>query len=207
MLEMNAKSQPSPPGKRWAALLPHLPNALTLAAAFCGLLALRLSADTLFGYAMAAVGVAVIFDAADGWAARRFNAVTAFGAELDSLSDFLNFGVAPAIIVYQRDLYRLGAIGWGVAACYAAATMLRLARFNADLQGGSGREKARSFQGLPSTAAGPAALLAALASSFASPITGAIMLSAVLAVLSGLMVSKISVPSLQALVARRRRKH
>jgi len=199
MLESSAKPPPSPRERLVAGALRLMPNGLTFGAIFCGFTALRLSGDHRFGWAMAAIGAAALFDVADGFAARRLNAASAFGAELDSLGDFLNFGIAPAMVLYQRDLYRLGWSGWLNAACYVAATLIRLARFNVSSKSGHVPEGPHMFRGLPSTAAALIALLAALAASFAGPDLRAIALAAAVLVLAGLMISPMTVPSLQAL--------
>ena len=107
-----------------------LPNFLTLCAVLCGLTALRLSAEGEFEWAIAAIFGAVVLDTADGYLARLLGAESPIGAELDSLADFVNFGVAPGMLIYQRDLHLLGWAGWIIAAIYVLATGLRLARFN-----------------------------------------------------------------------------
>ncbi len=111
-------------------LMRFIPNMLTLSAVVFGLSAIRLSGEGQFALAMTAILGAALLDAADGFLARKLSAESAIGAELDSLADFLNFGVAPAMLLYDRHLYSLGMAGWGIAAIYVIATGLRLARFN-----------------------------------------------------------------------------
>ena len=93
--------------------------------------------------------VAMLWDALDGRVARLTNTQSAFGAEYDSLSDLVSFGVAPALLVYEWSLSDLGRIGWLAAFIYLACAALRLARFNTQV----GTADKRYFQGLPSPAA------------------------------------------------------
>jgi CDP-diacylglycerol--serine O-phosphatidyltransferase len=109
-----------------------------------------------FEAASIAIFVAMILDGADGRIARMTNTQSAFGAEYDSLSDVISFGLAPALVAYQWSLQDLGKLGWLVAFFYAAATALRLARFNTQL----GIADKRYFQGLPCPSA--AAVVAGL---------------------------------------------
>ncbi len=179
-----------------AALL--LPNFLTLCAVLCGLTALRLSAEAEFEWAMAAIFAAVMLDTADGYAARLLGAESPIGAELDSLADFVNFGVAPAMLVYQRDLHLLGWAGWIIATVYVVATGIRLARFNVQSRIEREREpeQKKSFSGLPSTGAAVAVLIADAAANGAFlPDQAALVMAAAVLAASGLMVSTLRVPA------------
>lgn len=123
-----------------------LPNLLTTAALFAGFYAI---VQTLKGHleiASIAIFIAMIADNLDGRVARLTNTQTAFGAEYDSLSDMVCFGIAPAFLGFKWGLYLLGNFGWFVAFLYVAATALRLARFNTQL----GIADKRYFQGIPS---------------------------------------------------------
>lgn len=131
-----------------------LPNLLTTASLFSGFFSVIQAMDGHFHIACVAILVAVIFDSLDGRVARFTRTQSTFGAEYDSLSDMLSFGVAPAILMYQWSLHYLGEIGWAASFLYCICTALRLARFNATLD----VIDKRFFQGLPSPAA--AALLA-----------------------------------------------
>ncbi|WKW50162.1 CDP-alcohol phosphatidyltransferase family protein [Rhodomicrobium lacus] len=194
--------------KRRLVLL--VPNTFTLAAVVCGLTAIRLSHDGYYALAMFAILGAVVLDVADGYAARRLKAESAMGAELDSLADFLNFGVATAMLLYDRHLHEFALAGWAIAAAYVLTTGLRLARFNiqaraqkAFLKEGH-TEKPKWFCGLPSTAAALSmiALDTAVVSVFpaeASPVMAIATLTA-----AALMVSTLPVPSLGAIFGRRR---
>src|SRR6476646_9558797 len=110
-----------------------IPNVLTLAALCSGLTAIRFGLQGEFRPAVIAVIVAAIFDALDGRVARRLGVTSRFGAELDSLSDFLCFGVAPALVLYLASLKDGGALGWVVTLMFPICSALRLARFNTAL--------------------------------------------------------------------------
>ena len=131
-----------------------LPNLFTTAALFSGFYAIVSAMNGRFEAAAAAIFVAMVLDAADGRIARMTNTESAFGAEYDSLSDVISFGLAPALVMYEWSLSGMGKVGWLGAFFYAVATALRLARFNTQL--GTGDK--RYFQGLPCPAA--AAVLA-----------------------------------------------
>lgn len=133
-----------------------LPNALTTGALFAGFYAIVQAMNGRFEHAAAAIFVAMLLDGLDGRVARLTRTQSAFGAEYDSLSDMVSFGVAPALVMYSFALQGLGKLGWIAAFIYCAGAALRLARFNTlhDVQ------DKRWFQGLPSPAA--AALVAGL---------------------------------------------
>src|SRR3974390_1819007 len=107
-----------------------LPNLITLLALCAGLTAIRLAVEEKLEWAVAAIVVAALLDGIDGRIARLLKGTSRFGAELDSLTDFVNFGVAPALIVYFWDLHTLKSAGWIAAMVFAICTGLRLARFN-----------------------------------------------------------------------------
>ena len=107
-----------------------LPNIITLLALCSGVTAIRLGIEGRFELAVGAVIIAVVLDAIDGRLARLLKGSSRFGAELDSLADFVNFGVAPAILVYIWSLHQLRNLGWIVALGLAICCALRLARFN-----------------------------------------------------------------------------
>ncbi|PLX36926.1 MAG: CDP-diacylglycerol--serine O-phosphatidyltransferase [Hyphomicrobiales bacterium] len=107
-----------------------LPNLVTLLALCSGLTAIRLALETRFELAIVAILVAGVLDGVDGRLARMLKGTSEFGAELDSLADFVNFGVAPAIILYTWGLQEAGSLGWIAVLVFAISTGLRLARFN-----------------------------------------------------------------------------
>ena len=107
-----------------------LPNLITLLALCAGLTAIRLAVEQRLELAVAAIVFAALLDGIDGRVARMLKGTSRFGAELDSLADFVNFGVAPALILYFWGLHELGNAGWIAAMVFAICTGLRLARFN-----------------------------------------------------------------------------
>jgi CDP-diacylglycerol---serine O-phosphatidyltransferase len=137
-----------------------IPNALTLLALCAGLSAVRFALLGRWEAAVVAVLVAMLFDTLDGRIARLMGATSELGAHLDSLSDVIAFGVAPALMVYLWTLSNAGGFGWAVCLVYAACCALRLARFNTAL----GEENpaplaSRYFVGVPAPAAAGLALL------------------------------------------------
>ena len=126
-----------------------LPNLITLAALFGGFYAIVMAMNGRFEQAAIGVFCAMVLDSLDGRVARMTNTQSAFGEQMDSLSDMVNFGLAPALIVYEWALKGLGKVGWIAAFVYCACAMLRLARFNTNI----GVVDKRFFQGLPSPAA------------------------------------------------------
>jgi CDP-diacylglycerol--serine O-phosphatidyltransferase len=107
-----------------------LPNLFTLTALFAGFYSIVAAMIGRFELAAIAIFIAMILDALDGRVARLTNTQTNFGAELDSLSDMVSFGVAPALLSYSWSLHALGKIGWLAAFIFTATVALRLARFN-----------------------------------------------------------------------------
>lgn len=110
-----------------------LPNVVTLAALCCGLTSVRYALSEEWKAAILAIIVAAILDSLDGRLARRLNAVSRFGAELDSLCDFFCFGVAPALIMYLSVMHQWGNVGWVICLFFPICSALRLARFNTAL--------------------------------------------------------------------------
>lgn len=133
-----------------------LPNLFTSAALFAGFFAIVQAMNNNFEQAAIAIFIAMVLDGLDGRVARMTNTQSAFGAEYDSLSDMVSFGVAPALIMYVWALKPLGKLGWLAAFAYCACAALRLARFNTKID--DPHQDKRFFQGLPSP--GAAALLA-----------------------------------------------
>lgn len=126
-----------------------LPNLFTTLALFFGFFAIISALKGRFDTMAETVFIAMIFDSLDGRIARMTNTTSAFGAEYDSLSDMVTFGIAPALAAYSWGLYPLGKFGWLIAFLYAVATALRLARFNIS----TGTASKRFFEGLPCPAA------------------------------------------------------
>ncbi|WP_342220289.1 CDP-diacylglycerol--serine O-phosphatidyltransferase [Rickettsiella endosymbiont of Miltochrista miniata] len=166
-----------------------LPNLFTIAGLFAGFYAIVTAMEGYFNYAAVAIFVAMIMDFFDGRVARLTNTQSAFGAELDSLSDMVSFGVAPALVIYSWSLEGLGKLGWLAAFIFAAAGALRLARFNTQV---SVADK-RYFQGLPiPAAAGVLASMVWLCVDSEILGNGVSMMTAVLAIIIAiLMVSNV----------------
>ena len=133
-----------------------LPNLFTTAALFSGFYAIVQAMNGNFEHSAIAIFIAIVLDGLDGRVARMTHTQSEFGAEYDSMSDMVSFGVAPALIMYEWALKEMGQWGWIAAFIYCACAALRLARFNANIN----VIDKRFFQGLPSPAA--AALIAGL---------------------------------------------
>ena len=131
-----------------------LPNMITLAALFGGFYAIVMAMNGRFDLATTGIFAAMVLDSLDGRVARLTHTQSAFGEQMDSLSDMVSFGAAPALVAYEWALRPLGRWGWIAAFVYCACAALRLARFNVN----TGVVDKRYFQGLPSPAA--AALVA-----------------------------------------------
>ena len=131
-----------------------LPNLFTLAALFGGFYAIVMAMNGRFEQAAYGVFSAMVLDSLDGRVARMTNTQSTFGEQMDSLSDMVSFGVAPALVMYAWSLRGLGKLGWLAAFVYCAGAALRLARFNTNIE----VVDKRYFQGLPSPAS--AALVA-----------------------------------------------
>lgn len=166
-----------------------LPNLFTLSALFAGFYAIVAAMKGLFEHAAIAIFVAMLMDSLDGRVARLTNTQTPFGAQLDSLSDMVSFGIAPGLVMYSFALNYLGKLGWLAAFIYAVAAALRLARFNTRI---SSNDK-RYFQGLASTpAAGILAGLVWICVEYDVPGYSIRVVAAILTLLVGvLMVSNI----------------
>lgn len=129
-----------------------LPNMITLTALFCGFFAIVAATNGWFDWAAYAIFTAMVLDGADGRVARWTNTQSDFGAEFDSLSDMVSFGVAPAFVMFEfalSNMDRLDKVGWVAAFIYTATAALRLARFNTQV----GVADKRYFQGLASPSA------------------------------------------------------
>lgn len=172
-----------------------IPNVLTLAALCSGLTAIRFALQGEMRLAVIAIIVAAIFDALDGRVARRLGVTSRFGAELDSLSDFLCFGVAPALVLYLASLRDIGSLGWVVTLMFPICSALRLARFNTALVSDTPPPAwtGSYFTGVPAPA-GALLVLMPLMLSFeidAAWPRHAAVVGAVLVAVGGLMVSRI----------------
>ncbi|MBN9541103.1 MAG: CDP-diacylglycerol--serine O-phosphatidyltransferase [Reyranella sp.] len=172
-----------------------IPNVLTLAALCSGLTAIRFALQGEMRLAVIAIIVAAIFDALDGRVARRLGVTSRFGAELDSLSDFLCFGVAPALVLYLASLREVGSLGWMVVLMFPICSALRLARFNTALVSDTPPPAwtGQFFTGVPAPAGALLALMPLMVSfeiEAAWP-RHALVVGVVLVVVGGLMVSRL----------------
>ena len=137
-----------------------LPNLVTLLALSMGLTAIRYAVDGKFETAVLAIMAAAVFDGFDGRLARALKGTTRFGAELDSLADFVDFGVAPALVLYFWLLHEVKNFGWFATLAFAIAAALRLARFNVMAEDPTRPAwHAQFFVGMPSPAGAVVALL------------------------------------------------
>ncbi len=173
------------------------PNILTIIALCSGLTAIRFALMGQFKFAVFAIATAALFDMLDGRVARLLKGASKFGAELDSLSDFLSFGVAPAIVLYFWTLHDLGAggnTGWLVVLAFAVCAALRLARFNTALDDDTKPVWTGSFfTGVPAPAGAGLSLLFLIinleleSAFFASPYLNALWMLFI----GGLMISRV----------------
>ena len=130
-----------------------LPNMLTLIGVCIGLTSIRFALDERYEFAIIAIIIAAVIDGLDGRIARLIKGTSKVGKELDSLTDMISFGVAPAFIMYFWKLNELGRFGWLICLIYVICVALRLARFNVNT-GGEPSWKDNFFEGVPSPAGG-----------------------------------------------------
>ena len=143
-----SKEQETTPSKRRRGIY-LLPNLFTTAALFAGFYAIVAAMGGRYEAAAVAIFVAMVLDGLDGRVARMTNTQSEFGAEYDSLSDMVSFGLAPALVMYEWSLHSMGKLGWLAAFIFTAGAALRLARFNTQI----GVADKRFFQGLASPSA------------------------------------------------------
>ena len=127
-----------------------LPNILTIAGVCLGISSIKFSLDLNFNMAVIFITLAAILDALDGRIARLIKGTTEFGKELDSLTDFVSFGIAPAFIIYFWELNKYGKLGWAITLIYSVCCVLRLARFNLTKFKPEDTWKQNYFEGVPS---------------------------------------------------------
>ena len=175
-------------------LVQLLPNLMTISAMCSGLTGIRFAVTGQFQTAVALILLAAVLDGLDGRLARLLRSESEIGAELDSLVDFVNFGVAPGLTIYLWGLHGLQSGGWIATLIYASCCLLRLARFNL---GNRSVEKAAHFTGVPS----PAGAMLALFPMYISFMMGSdwVLPSPLLALymvgIGGLMISRVPTPS------------
>ena len=131
-----------------------LPNILTLGGVCLGISSIKFSIDGNYSLAVIFILLAAILDALDGRIARLIKGTSEFGKELDSLTDFVSFGIAPVFILYFWELNNYGKLGWAITLIYSVCCVLRLARFNLTKVDDKQIWKSNYFEGVPSPAGG-----------------------------------------------------
>ena len=193
---------PKPEPKREIALIQFLPNAITLGSIAAGVTALRMAFAGNLDLAMLLILLAAILDGLDGRIARVLGSESPIGAELDSLADLVNFGVAPAFILGVWSLLTVPVLGWGAALFYVICAALRLARFNVGIKSGVINDP-RFFTGIPSPAGALLALSPIILSNAIPALTPPGLLSALWLIVCGtLMISRIPSFSLKMRIPR-----
>jgi CDP-diacylglycerol---serine O-phosphatidyltransferase len=171
-----------------------VPNVITLLAICAGLTAIRLSTEGRMELAVGAIVFAAVLDGIDGRVARMIKGQSKFGAELDSLADFVNFGVAPGLILYFWQLHDLHDGGWIAAMVFAISGGLRLARFNATMDDPNKPPFASNyFTGVPAPAGAIAVLLPVYLAFLGVPLPPALVTAFYTLVIAFLMVSRLPV--------------
>ncbi len=170
-----------------------LPNLITIAAICAGLTAIRFGYEGNFELAVQLILAACVLDGLDGRLARLLNRATAVGAELDSLADFVNFGVAPVLILHSWAFQDFRSAGWIAVLFYAICCVLRLARFNVSCRLETGSTPSEFFVGVPSPA-GAVLVMLPMVFSFAvanMPLTPPVVVALYICLVGLLMISRI----------------
>jgi CDP-diacylglycerol---serine O-phosphatidyltransferase len=180
-------------------LLKLLPNMVSILALCAGLTAIRFAISDSFGMAVLMIGTAAALDGLDGRLARMLQSESAIGAELDSLCDFVNFGVTPAIVLYLWGLRPETSLGWIAVLVYAVCCMLRLARFNVGSRAVGEAAEKTSFIGVPSPAGAMIALMPiyvvfAMNEAFVMP---PVLIALWMIAVGALMISRVRTPSVK----------
>jgi CDP-diacylglycerol---serine O-phosphatidyltransferase len=176
-----------------------IPNILTLLALCAGMTAIRFAMADRFEAAVTAIIIAGVLDGIDGRIARLLKGMSSFGAQLDSLSDFVGFGVAPAVLLYLWTMSAMQSVGWALVLLYAVCCGLRLARFNTQIGADLPPYAYNFFTGVPAPAAAGLVMVPMIASfEFGATIFRAPLLNGlVLACVAALMVSRVPTFSLK----------
>ncbi len=177
-----------------------IPNIATLLALCSGMTAIRMAMLEKWELAVVALLVAAFLDGMDGRLARLLGSTSRFGAELDSFSDLISFGAAPAIVMYMKGLHKWGETGWCIVLFFTVCMTLRLARFNTrSIEGDSPTWSQGFFTGVPAPAAGYLALMPIMIQQFwSAPFFEAPLLYAIVMIVTGgLMVSRVPTFSLK----------
>lgn len=201
MLLQNKRRRP-----RNLRLLHLVPNLFTIFGLCAGLTGIRYALDGRWELAVTFIVVAGVFDGLDGRSARMLKLTSKLGAELDSLADFLSFGVAPAVIVYLWTLREVQGFGWALAMLFATCCALRLARFNSELENPDRpRWTLHFFTGIPAPAAAGLALLPMTLAFAGAPdlVRGWWLNAALMLFVACMMVSRVPTFSIKRLRVRR----
>lgn len=175
-----------------------IPNIITLLSLIAGISSIKFSIQGNWKFAVLMIMLAAFFDFFDGWMARKLKKSSQFGAELDSLSDFISFGLAPSLLINLSFTHELGRIGWVISLFYIICAALRLARFNIENM----KEKSVTFFGIPSPAAAGIVMIPLYMGFMNFYILGIdyLYLSALILVYAGvMMISRVPTPSLKSL--------
>jgi len=171
-----------------------VPNIITLLALCAGLTAIKLAIEGRIELALGAIVFAAVLDGVDGRVARLIKGQSRFGAELDSLADFVNFGVVPGLILYFWKLNELANVGWIAAMVFAISSALRLARFNVAIDDPNKPPYAENFfTGVPAPAAALTVLLPIYLALLGAPALPAIVITLYVLAIAFLMVSRLPV--------------
>lgn len=196
-----------PRGPSELNLVQLLPNLMTIAAMCSGLTGIRFATMGQFGAAVGMILLAAVLDGLDGRVARLLRSESEIGAELDSLVDFVNFGVAPGMVIYLWGLHGVQSGGWIATLVYATCCLLRLARFNIcnrlhmeKAAENPGEKPTANFTGVPSPAGAMLAMLPIYVAFMLpdAPQIPAPMLAIYMVLIGGLMISRIPTPSFKS---------
>ena len=179
-------------------LTKFIPNLITLMSLIAGISSIKFSIQANWKLAVLMIMLAAFFDFFDGWMARKLKKSSQFGAELDSLSDFISFGLAPSLLINLCFTHELGRIGWVISLFYIVCAALRLARFNIENM----KEQSKVFYGIPSPAAA-GLIMIPLYLNFIDQVQFTInypLICAVLTTFAGIMmISRVPTPSVKNL--------
>ena len=174
-----------------------IPNLITMMSLIAGISSIKFSIQGNWQLAVLMIMLAAFFDFFDGWVARKLKKSSQFGAELDSLSDFISFGLAPSLLINLCFTFKLGQLGWIFSLFYTVCAALRLARFNIENM----KEQSKTFVGIPSPAAAGIIMIPMYLTfiDFNYFFIDKEILSAFLVVFSGaMMISRIPTPSFKS---------
>ena len=182
-----------------------LPSVLTLVGVCLGISSIKFAMDGNYIFAVLFLIVAAILDGLDGRVARLIKGTSNFGKELDSLTDFVSFGIAPAFVIYFWELNKFGKFGWLIVLFYSVCCVLRLARFNLTKYEDKEEWKNNFFQGVPSPAGGCLILLPLIfeLSNFSNLINIKVITPYLVVVVSLLLISKIPTYSFKKILIKR----